>query len=135
MEIKVFDMGTYMNFVSAGKHDQMVYNDGGIGKPELPVMPYSQLLTTSNQNYIFHGDTTFDKMYDDMLSASTIEEAQQICTDIDMYILKQHWMVHCTQYFSPIVWQSYVKGYSGELLNSGELAGACRARMWIDKGE
>ena len=134
MEIVVYDMGTFMNLVMSGKHDQIAYNDGGIGKPELPVMPYGQLLTSSSQNQTFHGDKNFDAMYDKMLNAATVQEAQKISIEIDMYILKQHWMVHITPYVSPIAWQSYVKGYTGELLNSGQLAGSLRARMWIDKG-
>jgi ABC-type transport system substrate-binding protein len=113
----------------------MVYNDGYTGLLGSPAVTLSYLTsaTIPQTNYTFNYDADFDALYNQMLTASDAAEMQRLSAEADLYIIEHHWMVTILPSYSQIVvWQPWVKGYSGEILWEGCWAGALRARLWVD---
>jgi hypothetical protein len=50
---------------------------------------------------------------------------------MDKRIIEQHYTIAAPETFSYMVWQPWLKGYSGEVLQWGQ--GIAYARMWIKK--
>ena len=129
MEINAMDQQTYQRFCEDGKNDQMALTNmtGGL-MPPLMVMQgrYSKF---TMRNYTHNNDPYYDEMFQKLNAAATIEEAQKLCNEMDMYAIKQHWAVNVCQVATPLVWQPYLKGYSGELMPTADMY----ARWWSAK--
>ena len=83
------------------------------------------------RNFTHNSDATFEDMYNKIASATSITEAQALVKKADLYALSQHWSVSLFPSHADLVWQPWLKGYSGERV-FGE-GNPWYARMWIDK--
>jgi peptide/nickel transport system substrate-binding protein len=135
MEIVPLDPPTYNAYLAAGKHDQMAYSDGQAGKLSSPSSTLAMRVSSSipATNNTFNYDTTYDALVTKIENALTEEEARTLTLEADEYILRQHWSVTVVNSGMPVIWQSYVKGYSAENQSMSHWVGALRARLWIDQ--
>jgi peptide/nickel transport system substrate-binding protein len=135
MEIRAMDPSAGGALVSAGKHDQMFYQDGQAGSPSSPIVSLVYRISASipRANHTFNYDSGFDSLVSKLISATDLVEAKRFSDEADMYALQHHWTVTVCNRAAPIVWQPWIKGYSGEVLADISWAGACRARLWIDR--
>jgi hypothetical protein len=69
-------------------------------------------------------------MVDNVPLALTEDEASKLMRDNEMYLFKQHWDIYAMPLKTYILWQPYLKGYSGELLTHDQ--GRIWAHLWID---
>ena len=113
----------------SGQHDQMCL-DRRTGMTDTPYSTLIRRLSTAKSDYSRHGDTQYDAIVEKFLSATTVVEAQQYAVAADRYALEQCWTINICPMASPIVWQPYLKGYSGEALSP--YYGYYYARWWID---
>lgn len=136
MAINVSDLDTFSAITSAGKQDQMVYSDGQAGYLVSPAISLSYLTSAAipQMNDTFNKDAHYDALYGQMLNAADTAEMQKLSAATDLYALQNYWMVPIlptkTQF---VVWQSWIKGYTGECLADTMWAAAVRARCWVDQ--
>lgn len=135
MEIRQMDRGTYTNFLSAGKQDQMAYSDGMAGLVWSPANTLMRQVSTfaPQNNNTFSNDPVYDKMWEDWNAAATDADLKALSSEMDTYILRQHWNITILPSDTPVAFQPWVKGYSGEIVVDPSWAGAVRARIWIDQ--
>jgi peptide/nickel transport system substrate-binding protein len=133
MDIKTMEPGAWSAFVGAMKQDQMCYGYGGFTGVTWPpnIISVFRHSKKSTANYTGNNDPALDAMIDNVALATTEDEANKLMRDIDMYLLKQHWDIYAMPLKIYILWQPYLKGYSGEVLASDQ--GRVWARLWVDK--
>jgi ABC-type transport system substrate-binding protein len=133
MEIETMDMPTFWGLVTSGKHEQMAFNQL-VG---FPFAPDKTMLMRGagdpQDNYTFNNDSHYESLISQFNAATSEDEARQLSEDADLYLLGQHWSVQTFPLAGYMVWQPYVKGYSGELLDGALWPAYCTARMWIDQ--
>ncbi len=130
MTIETCDMPSFMSLVRGGQVEHAFYEKQS-GRMERATTPPLKFLTGSRDNSQNISDPTFDALYAQFLAADTFEEAKELFIELDMYVFEQSWAVIMFPTRVPILWQSYVKGYSAEQC-SGEVPGYIAARLWID---
>lgn len=132
MEIKVLEPAVYWSYVPSGKHDQMVMASFA-GLVSMPTMSFTARYSKFSRNFIHNNDSNYDMLFNQFNEAATIEEAKGLASELDRYSIEQHWTVCICPTSSPVFWQPWIKGYSGEggIYN---LWAFLRARMWIDNG-
>jgi peptide/nickel transport system substrate-binding protein len=126
MEIQTMDEFAKMDFLRAGKHDAMSY-----GRMADQTLPWQAIITRQSEdgrNVTFNNDATFDAMIDKAMAATNIEESMRLLGEADMYLLRQFWSANLCVIRNSILWEPYVKGYSGE--RSGDVY---LPRLWIDQ--
>jgi peptide/nickel transport system substrate-binding protein len=135
MEIRAYDAPTATAMQAAGLYDQMVYNDGQAVLLWAPTTSLGQRLSTAppSSNGTFNNDKDYDALFAKMMTALTTDELSKDSIAADQYALTQHWSVNITVRSTPIMVQSYIKGYSGEIPVDVAWNGGYRARMWIDQ--
>jgi ABC-type transport system substrate-binding protein len=131
MEIEPYDMGAMMNLVATRKHDEMIAQTVAICMP--PLMGMQMFTSYEPTSALCHSDLTYDQMVKDCGTIpNTIEEAQKMVSDTDMYLIQQHWGVTTFPLTVYIFWQPYLKGYDGEKVFMNGIA-PYFARDWIDQ--
>jgi ABC-type transport system substrate-binding protein len=127
MEIRVMDSIIYAAFTSAGKHDQMALTQT-TGMTQLPSNSIMLRTSHNNNNLTYNKDTKYDRLVNTFLTASSLIEAKRISNEVNLYALQQHWSVNICPIALPVIWQPYLKGFSGEANPKAfEFA-----RCWID---
>jgi ABC-type transport system substrate-binding protein len=129
MEIRVMDPMSLRAFVNAGKHDQMSYS--GLSDMMPPVMSIQMWTSSNPTNASYNNDPAYDALVDSVRASANLDEAKQRLIETDMYYLTHHWNIPTFSIGNYVVWQSYLKGYSGEKLLWG--SGPHYARWWIDQ--
>jgi ABC-type oligopeptide transport system substrate-binding subunit len=131
MDIKTMEPGAAGAFVVAMKHDQMSYGAStGVTWP-LNLINVFRHSKKSTANYTGNNDPALDAMTENVALAPTEDEASKLMRDMETYLLKQHWDIYMFPLKSYTLWQPYLKGYSGEVLQHDQ--GRIWARIWIDK--
>jgi peptide/nickel transport system substrate-binding protein len=132
MEIKQMETAAYMNYIRGFNHDQMYsWFEGGLGfTPNISIQwRHSK---TGPSNYTHNDDASYDALVADYFAATTEEEASRIFIEAMWKILENHWAIQVCPLASFTVFQPYIKGYSGEVLEFRNLA-FYAARLWIDQ--
>ncbi len=132
MEIRRMEVPAYMSYVRSFSHDQMYsWFEGGLGfTPNISVQwRHSK---TGPSNYTRNNDPSYDALVAQYFAATTEDEARRIFNEVMWKILENHWAIQVCPLVSFVVFQPYVKGYSGETLEFRNLA-FYAARWWIDK--
>ena len=132
MEIKLYDMATYTNIQMTAKHDQMTWSEMECGSTNFP---FQSLLSTTS--YWTNPSTVNDPVYDEMTReftrASSFVELAQMTREADKYALEKHWKVRLFPIISYNLYQPYLKGYSGEVIDGMGGNMDYFARWWIAK--
>lgn len=134
MEINQMDPPTYSSFTAAGSQDQMVFSDGMAGLLWAPTTTLAYLVSASipQTNFTFNYDAGYDALFAQIMAATDPAEMKSLSAEADLYALENFWMVPIVATNAQVVvWQSWVKGYSGEVLANNDWAAALRARVWI----
>jgi peptide/nickel transport system substrate-binding protein len=132
MEITSMDRSAFMSYAMSGKHDQMAAVLGGTGMLSDPVANVKFLTTGNRSNFSFNNDQYFDDLADEFSKSTTLDEAKEIYQQIEIYALEKNYMLSTFSTDIPVMWQPYVKGYSGETIIR-YLGGNILARLWIDQ--
>jgi peptide/nickel transport system substrate-binding protein len=128
LEIQTYDMPTLNSVIVSGNYEVHYSTEDGM----LDGPSSFQIRTTGNfRNYAHCSDPTYDDMYNKMMAASSLDEAKELGREMDMYILRQHWTIDTIPFGNPILWQPWLKGYSGEEVDWD--IGMYYARLWIDQ--
>jgi peptide/nickel transport system substrate-binding protein len=136
MEIKQMDPPTYSAFVAAGSQDQMVFSDGLAALLWAPTTSLQYLVSASipQSNSTFNYDAGYDALFAQINAATDPAKMKSLSAEADLYALENFWMVPIVATKAQIVvWQPYIKGYTGEVLANNDWAAALRARVWIDQ--
>lgn len=129
MEIELLDMATAMEYLAAGKHDQMCTAYAAC--PHSLNTSLGMFESTNIRNYSHVSDPAYDKLFANLQNSGSTEEAQQWSQEMDRYFLENYWRVDVFPKASVIAWQPYLKGYTGEqLLLSSNFYWA---RLWVDE--
>lgn len=131
MEINAMDLTSLQAYTIAGKHEQ-ISTEFGMGAINSPLLA-SGLFTKSYARNLSHvNDPVYEDLYAKLGTATSEIQAKQIFKQMDMYALPQHWILILPFPTAPIIWQSYLKGYTGEFVIT---AGVYHpfARLWIDQ--
>jgi peptide/nickel transport system substrate-binding protein len=87
--------------------------------------------STHSQNFNRANDPAFDAICDELDAADNIADVKRLVTDLDMYVLEQHWGIRLFPINTYNIWQPFLKGYSGEALTRmGNPGGWLWARFW-----
>lgn len=130
--INMLDPSAVQAYLNAGKHDQMCMTNktGSNGNPQSALLlRYSK----GTMNWSKVNDSYFDGLYEEYIASTSSDEGKQVCATADKYSLEQHWSICLGSSLDPIAWQSWVKGYNGELLVMGTAPGFYFSRCWIDQ--
>jgi peptide/nickel transport system substrate-binding protein len=129
MEIETMDPAAVFGYCMQGNHDQMFYTFWtGVTFPI--TMLVSAHMSTGIFNFAHNNDPVYDEIANRFLAATTTEEARQAFYDAEKRALEQHWQVNLLCPSGYIIYQPYLKGYSGEIMSYGQ--GALFARLWIE---
>ena len=130
MELNVFgDEHTMRSYVGAGKQDQMT-STVNAGHTRPPYSIITQRMSKHRENYTFCNDPQYDGLVNKALTATTLDEVKRLCPEADMYALRQHWTINLFSKRAPLLWQPWIKEYSGEQVQT--LKYFYFARLWID---
>jgi len=70
-------------------------------------------------------------MYNQLNVSTSVDAAKELSKKMELYALSKHWTVNTFSTATNVVWQPYLKGYSGE----ASVGQFYFARLWIDKGQ
>jgi len=117
VEIISNDMPAHMSIISSAKYEYMYYDkkSGRFERPSSSILMYKSDYVDNNQKV---SDSNFDNLVERFQSANTIDEAKEYFIEADLYAMRQCWQVILFPITVPVLWQSYIKGYSGEQLQS-----------------
>jgi peptide/nickel transport system substrate-binding protein len=131
LEIRSMDPTAEQAFVRDAKHDQSAAQ--GLAFTWPPTRLIDTYYSKTIGDCVFYGlnnapDNVYDTLHDQMLAATDPPEAQKIFQQMDKRIIEQHYTIAAPETYSYMVWQPWLKGYSGEVLQWGQ--GIAYARMW-----
>jgi peptide/nickel transport system substrate-binding protein len=134
MEINSMDNTAEQAFVRAGKHDQMSAQGSASTFP--PTRLIDVFYSKGGTDSIFFGlnnapDTTYDTLHDQFLAATDVAEANNLLQQMDKDVIEKHYVVSAPEYYTFMVNQSWLKGYSGEVTQWGQ--GITWSRLWTTK--
>jgi peptide/nickel transport system substrate-binding protein len=133
MDIKTLDSASFRAFGADLKHDQMMWS-WNVGMFFIPsdIIRWRES-TNTRDNWCLNNDPYYDSLVAQFNACTDLDEAKQIFNEADLYLLQQHWAVAVFPLTNPVLWQPYIKGYSGEFTASGSERGFYGARMWVDQ--
>jgi len=131
MEIKTNEMATLESIKRGGKADQMSTDNSAFTWP--PTRTIGLFYSKSNDAVVYGvNDPAYDDLYNKLYAATDSTTAAGIVQQIDRYYIEQCWQVMGPEYYNYILWQPYLKGYSGEFFPSwGQQA--MYSTIWVSK--
>ena len=127
MTIEVMENSAFMTYCAAGNNDQMTFFTSTAVAWD-PLTDLQMRTPLYWRNYTHVNDPTYNDMYDKVAAATDLDTAKSLAREAYMYELERHWEVHMFGLQGSILYQSYVKGLSGQVD-----AGPFFARIWIDQ--
>jgi ABC-type transport system substrate-binding protein len=129
MEIEIVDRPVVQAAIGARDFDMTGTRAAGVADPILSV---GTLTSESQWNAVASNDPVYDGLYETALAAGTYEEQKQILIEMDMHVIRNHWVIWGPD--TPLfhVTQPWIKGYNGEA-GIGALKFPIFARLWIDQ--
>jgi len=130
MEIRTMEPATADAFIKAKKQDQMA-TAHWVAFPRPPQISLADLDSSSVRNSTCNNDPKYDELFAKMRSTNEISDAMTATIAADMYALRQHWGVILFPSNNFVIWQPYLKGYSGE--NIGWNQDLFWSGLWVDQ--
>jgi peptide/nickel transport system substrate-binding protein len=130
MDINVMEPPVFSSFVTAKKHDAMVAN-AIHGSTEFARVGIQRRLGGHGTNYTENNDPVYDEILDRFNASLDREEAKRLVKEADDYAIRQHWSVVVVPRVTYNIWQPWLKGYSGELMQWNWQY--WYSRLWIDQ--
>ena len=134
MELETMDRASFYSYIEAKKHQGMCIATQ-LGSPDKPFNAVKLRTTDYRVNFANVSDPTYDALVETVTAATTLEEVKAGCIEADMYAIEQHWSLCLFPSVTPVAWQPYLKGYSGELLMAAAQFASNSARWWINADE
>jgi peptide/nickel transport system substrate-binding protein len=117
MELRLMEAGNFMNFVTTGQQDQMVFRNwwGMFAPVDIPMGVFK---TPDPGRPITRGvsDPRYDALYEEWTAVSDEEEAMRISRECQKMVQEEHWSTVLFPLINYNIWQPYLKGYSGQLI-------------------
>jgi peptide/nickel transport system substrate-binding protein len=131
VEIRVMDAAAEIAFCNAGKLEAMRWFFGAwIADPSL-LMPFWYSGRFINAGFV--SDPAYDKLVDKAASTTDLAEYNKLVTQIDDYVIAQHFNIFLLPRVAYAAWQPWLKGFSGELSLGFSGCGPLYARLWVDQ--
>lgn len=87
--------------------------------------------STADTNYVQANDPDYDALCEQLIAATSDGEIKQLCTELDQYVITNHWGIRLFPTYIYNVHNEGIHGYSGEnLLRMGSPGGWFWARIW-----
>jgi peptide/nickel transport system substrate-binding protein len=130
LEIKSMDNTSYTAFINARKHDQI---NATVSTAMLwePTRCLTRRYSTHSSNSCFNNDPNYDKMVDKFTASFDSAERVKLVIDANDYALAEYWAVNLLPQVNYVIYQPWLKSYSGEDMTFSK--GYLYARFWIDK--
>jgi len=115
MEIKTMDDTGFLSFKRGGKADQMSFEQSAWTTPPITstITHFYSKGSDAGPEYGVN-DPAYDALVNQCWAATTAEGASRLTQQIDQYYLEQHWQVQGPEFYNFVLWEPYLKGYSGE---------------------
>lgn len=132
IEITVMDQFTGGNLVRAGKHTGMVTANTAFNWPPNRIVGeyFSGGMDASISGLKYQPDPVLEDLYTKFQTTGTTDEIASITAAYDKQVIEQHYGVFVGTTSGFTYWQSYLKGYSMELLGGGQQI--MWSRLWFD---
>lgn len=75
-----------------------------------------RLSQDTGAKFTHNNDPYYDSLVDQFHTMASMDKAKEIYVEADKYSITQHWAVQTFPAITPVAWQPYVKGYSGQLI-------------------
>ncbi len=131
MNIQVMDNTAFSAYTTGDKHVTMSTQlTTNINYP--PMVWINQY---EGAHYVFRGhikDATYDKMWNDVKALVDVEQQKKMIIQMNDYATAQFWRITTQPFNYFVIWQPWLKGYTGSLTRDGVL-GVSTRMMWIDQ--
>jgi len=129
MEIEVIDRPKAVTALRERNFEMGGTRAAGVADPILSVGIFA---SESPWNPVASNDPGYNALYEKALAAGTYEEQTQTLIEMDMHVIKKHWIIWGPD--TPLfhVTPPWLKGYNGEA-GMGALKFPIFARLWIDQ--
>ena len=132
MTIQTMDPFAAINYAFAGKNDQM-FAAGSAGLVKNPAQAILRRTTDQDrENFTHCSDPKYDDLVTRFQAATSIDEAMKLCAQADLYAIEQCWSINVFPDATPILWQPWLKGDSGEDVMGGGYY-FYLSRWWLDR--
>lgn len=133
MTIQTMDRTVAETYLREGKHDQMASGAGGQTFP--PTRNVDAFYSKSPEiGPSGTNDSVYDELRERFWSASTAQEAADICVQLDKRVIEMHWGIWVVPGANYTLYQSYLKGFSNEQIIFWGGGVQC-SRLWLDKSK
>lgn len=102
---------------------------GGLAPPQMALFAR---ISKGPQNNTYNNDSHSDDLFAKFNSAKTLDEVKKLSSEMDRYALEQHWSAVICPTNTALVWQPWIKDYSGEMGMMGGTVDVYYAKLWID---
>jgi len=132
MEIRPMDTAALESFIRDGKHDQMASGGGAQSFPPTRIvdLAYSKGTDATLFGLNLQPDANYDALHDAFLAATDANDAMKIMQNMDKYFIENHWAIEACERYNYVMWQPWLKGYSGEGAQWNQ--GVLWSRLWVD---
>ena len=130
MEIETINYTQRGEAIRTREFDMIQTRTAGIADPILMVRMFK---SDGMSNAVAANDPVYDALYEKAVAASTFEEQKPLSIEMDMHVIKKHWVIWGpdTPLFNVV--QPWIKGYNGEGGLGGLMKMPLFARLWVDQ--
>ena len=129
MEIEIINYTQRGEALRTKEFDMISTRTAGIADPIVMVEMFN---SKGMWNAVAANDPVYDALYEKALAVSTFEEQKPLAIEMDMHVIKKHWVIWGPDTPEFNVLQPWIKGYNGEGGLGGLMKMALFARLWID---
>ena len=133
VRIDVAERSLHIARVREHNYGEMItWFSGGVGNSPVKALHYGYSTEKAN-NLSGLNDPEFDRLFEAVRDAATIEEQQRAAKAADMFLIKNHiylWGPMAPKY---VAVQPWLKGYNGEIALGGDDRMVIFSRFWFDQ--
>ena len=130
MEIEIFNYTQRGEALRTKEFDMISTRTAGVADPITMVEMFN---SKGLWNAVAANDPVYDALYEKALAVSTFEEQKPLAIEMDMHVIKKHWVIWGPDTPEFNVVQPWIKGYNGEGGLGGLMKMPIFARLWVDQ--
>jgi peptide/nickel transport system substrate-binding protein len=131
MNIQVMDNAAWSAYTTADKHVTM----STVLTTNINYPPMVWINQYTSMHYVFRGhikDPTYDQMWNQVKTIVNVEQQNKMIIQMNDYATAQFYRITTQPFNYFVMWQPWLKGYSGSLTRDSVL-GVSTRMMWIDQ--
>ena len=139
MSITTMEQGAWTNYVRRShKNDALAYGSDFLGLSYEPTMQISCYISSSEGDFGWLSDKTYDQIYATAQAATTLSDFKTALTSANKEVAEQHFAISLLSPSTFAFVQPWLKGYNGQAFaadfsqGSPMYGGFYCARFWID---